>query len=88
MLLGICLNLVASRRLLQSSRPFSVFRLEQGLLRLGFQRLDFAPGANEDSVQALASNPEEDGRRSSAAPWPRGTRLATSFAARVRSAWI
>jgi hypothetical protein len=34
----------------QSGRPFSVFRPEQGLLRLGFQRLDFAPGANADSV--------------------------------------
>ena len=34
----------------QSGRPFSVFRPEQGLLRLGFQRLDFAPGASADSV--------------------------------------
>ena len=34
----------------QSGRPFSVFRPEQGLLRLGFQRLDFAPGADAASV--------------------------------------
>lgn len=43
----------------QSGRPFSVFRPEQGLLRLGFQRLDFAPGANADSVGRQAGNPEE-----------------------------
>jgi hypothetical protein len=43
----------------QSGRPFSVFRPEQGLLRLGFQRLDFAPGASEDSVAQQAANPEE-----------------------------
>jgi hypothetical protein len=43
----------------QSGRPFSVFRPEQGLLRLGFQRLDFAPGATEDSVAQQAANPEE-----------------------------
>ena len=43
----------------QSGRPFSVFRPEQGLLRLGFQRLDFAPGANADTVAAQAANPEE-----------------------------
>jgi hypothetical protein len=43
----------------QSGRPFSVFRPEQGLLRLGFQRLDFAPGANADSVARRAANPEE-----------------------------
>ena len=44
---------------LQSGRPFSVFRPEQGLLRLGFQRLDFAPGANAGTVAAQAANPEE-----------------------------
>jgi hypothetical protein len=43
----------------QSGRPFSVFRPEQGLLRLGFQRLDFAPGATADSVARQAANPEE-----------------------------
>jgi hypothetical protein len=43
----------------QSGRPFSVFRPEQGLLRLGFQRLDFASGANADSVASQAANPEE-----------------------------
>jgi hypothetical protein len=43
----------------QSGRPFSVFRPEQGLLRLGFQRLDFAPGATADSVAKQAANPEE-----------------------------
>jgi hypothetical protein len=44
---------------LQSGRPFSVFRPEQGLLRLGFQRLDFAPGASVDTIGRQASNPEE-----------------------------
>jgi hypothetical protein len=43
----------------QSGRPFSVFRPEQGLLRLGFQRLDFAPGANAESVSRQAANPED-----------------------------
>ncbi|HXE81648.1 MAG TPA: hypothetical protein VNK41_12905, partial [Vicinamibacterales bacterium] len=43
----------------QSGRPFSVFRSEQGLLRLGFQRLDFAPGATEASVARRAANPED-----------------------------
>jgi hypothetical protein len=43
----------------QSGRPFSVFRPEQGLLRLGFQRLDFAPGATAESVAQQAANPEE-----------------------------
>jgi hypothetical protein len=43
----------------QSGRPFSVFRPEQGLLRLGFQRLDFAPGADADSVARQAANPED-----------------------------
>ncbi|HET9263552.1 MAG TPA: carboxypeptidase-like regulatory domain-containing protein [Vicinamibacterales bacterium] len=43
----------------QSGRPFSVFRPEQGLLRLGFQRLDFASGATQDSVSQQAANPEE-----------------------------
>ncbi len=43
----------------QSGRPFSVFRPEQGLLRLGFQRLDFAPGADAASVVRRATNPED-----------------------------
>lgn len=43
----------------QSGRPFSVFRPEQGLLRLGFQRLDFESGANADSVARQAANPED-----------------------------
>ncbi|HSC25996.1 MAG TPA: TonB-dependent receptor, partial [Vicinamibacterales bacterium] len=43
----------------QSGRPFSVFRPEQGLLRLGFQRLDFVPGATAESVAQQAANPEE-----------------------------
>ena len=50
---------VATYMQFQSGRPFSVFRPEQGLLRLGFQRLDFAPGANAESVARQASNPEE-----------------------------
>ena len=49
---------VATFMQFQSGRPFSVFRPEQGLLRLGFQRLDFAPGATGDSVAAQAANPE------------------------------
>ena len=44
---------------LQSGRPFSVFRPEQGLLRLGFQRLDFAPGATADTVTERAADPED-----------------------------
>jgi hypothetical protein len=43
----------------QSGRPFSVFRSEQGLLRLGFQRLDFAPGADAATVDRRAAHPEE-----------------------------
>jgi hypothetical protein len=35
----------------QSGRPFSVFAPEAGLLSLAFQRLDFAPGANADTVR-------------------------------------
>jgi hypothetical protein len=50
---------VASYMQFQSGRPFSVFRPEQGLLRLGFQRLDFAPGATADSVAQQAENPED-----------------------------
>jgi hypothetical protein len=50
---------VATFMQFQSGRPFSVFRPEQGLLRLGFQRLDFAPGATADSVAAQAANPED-----------------------------
>jgi hypothetical protein len=44
---------------LQSGRPFSVFRPEQGLIRLGFQRLDFAAGASANSVRQQADNPED-----------------------------
>jgi hypothetical protein len=50
---------VATFMQFQSGRPFSVFRPEQGLLRLGFQRLDFAPGADADSVARQAANAEE-----------------------------
>jgi hypothetical protein len=50
---------ISSYMQLQSGRPFSVFRPEQGLLRLGFQRLDFAPGASADSVTRQADSPEE-----------------------------
>jgi hypothetical protein len=50
---------VATFMQFQSGRPFSVFRPEAGLLRLGFQRLDFAPGANADSVRQQAANPED-----------------------------
>jgi hypothetical protein len=50
---------VATFMQFQSGRPFSVFRPEQGLLRLGFQRLDFASGATEESVRRQASNPED-----------------------------
>jgi Carboxypeptidase regulatory-like domain/TonB dependent receptor len=44
---------------LQSGRPFSVFRPESGLLRLGFQRLDFVPGANVDSVDRRGDDETE-----------------------------
>jgi hypothetical protein len=50
---------VATFMQLQSGRPFSVFRPEAGLLRLGFQRLDFAPGATADSVRQQDANPED-----------------------------
>ena len=50
---------VATFMQIQSGRPFSVFRPESGLLRLGFQRLDYAPGATAESVAQQASNPEE-----------------------------
>jgi hypothetical protein len=50
---------VATFMQFQSGRPFSVFRPEQGLLRLGFQRLDFAPGATAESVARQAASPEE-----------------------------
>ncbi|HJR58603.1 MAG TPA: TonB-dependent receptor [Vicinamibacterales bacterium] len=50
---------VATFMQFQSGRPFSVFRPEQGLLRLGFQRLDFAPGAGAESVAQQAANPED-----------------------------
>jgi hypothetical protein len=43
----------------QSGRPFSVFRPEQGLLRLGFQRLDFAPGATAASVARRGTDETE-----------------------------
>ncbi len=41
----------------QSGRPFSVFRPEAGLLRLGFQRLDFAPGHDAGTAAAQATDP-------------------------------
>jgi hypothetical protein len=44
---------------MQSGRPFSVFRPETGLLRLGFQRLDFARGASAETVANQATNPED-----------------------------
>jgi hypothetical protein len=50
---------VATYMQFQSGRPFSVFRPEQGLLRLGFQRLDFAPGADAASVSRRAGNAED-----------------------------
>jgi hypothetical protein len=50
---------VATYMQFQSGRPFSVFRPEAGLLRLGFQRLDFAPGANADSVAQRGTDPVE-----------------------------
>jgi hypothetical protein len=64
---------VATFMQFQSGRPFSVFRPEAGLLRLGFQRLDFAPGADADSVAQQASNPEEG--------WFDTTQLRTASAA-------
>lgn len=42
---------------LQSGRPFSVWRPETGLLRLGFQRLDFAPGVTADDVRRQGPDP-------------------------------
>ncbi|MEW5981423.1 MAG: TonB-dependent receptor [Acidobacteriota bacterium] len=50
---------VSSYMQFQSGRPFSVFRPESGLLRLGFQRLDFAPGASAESVHEQAASPED-----------------------------
>lgn len=50
---------VATFMQFQSGRPFSVFRPESGLLRLGFQRLDFAPGATEESVARRTGAPED-----------------------------
>ncbi len=41
----------------QSGRPFSVFVPEAGLLRLGFQRLDFAPGHDAGTVARQAADP-------------------------------
>lgn len=52
---------IATLMQFQSGRPFSVFRPEQGLLRLGFQRLDFAPGATAGSVAQRAAASPEDG---------------------------
>ena len=43
----------------QSGRPFSVYAFESGLLSLVFQRLDFAPGANADTVARQAASPED-----------------------------
>ena len=48
---------VATFMQFQSGRPFSVFRPEAGLLRLGFQRLDLAPGASLDDVDLPGSDP-------------------------------
>jgi hypothetical protein len=50
---------IATYMQFQSGRPFSVFRPEAGLLRLGFQRLDFVPGATAGTVRQRAANPEE-----------------------------
>jgi hypothetical protein len=50
---------VASFMQFQSGRPFSVFRPEAGLLRLGFQRLDFAPGATAESAAMSGADPTE-----------------------------
>ena len=41
----------------QSGRPFSVFVPEAGLLRLGFQRLDFAPGHDAGTAAQQAADP-------------------------------
>jgi hypothetical protein len=75
---------------LQSGRPFGVFRPEQGLLRLGFQRLDSTPAANADSVAQQAANPETRGstRRSSAPPRQPATLRATTCVDRRRNGWI
>jgi hypothetical protein len=49
---------VATFMQFQSGRPFSVFRPEAGLLRLGFQRLDLADGARLDDVDLPGSDPD------------------------------
>jgi hypothetical protein len=41
----------------QSGRPFSVFVPEAGLLRLGFQRLDFAPGHDGGTAATQGADP-------------------------------
>jgi hypothetical protein len=48
---------VATFMQFQSGRPFSVFRPEAGLLRLGFQRLDLVEGASLDDVDLPGSDP-------------------------------
>jgi hypothetical protein len=50
---------VATFMQFQSGRPFSVFRPEQGLLRLGFQRLDFASGCSAEDVARQGSDPTQ-----------------------------
>jgi hypothetical protein len=48
---------VATFMQFQSGRPFSVFRPEAGLLRLGFQRLDLVDGASLDDVDLPGHDP-------------------------------
>jgi hypothetical protein len=43
----------------QTGRPFSVYAFEAGLTTLVFQRLDFAPGATEDTVRQQGASPED-----------------------------
>ena len=50
---------VATFMQFQSGRPFSVFAPEAGLLRLGFQRLDFAAGCTADDVRQQGPEPAE-----------------------------
>jgi hypothetical protein len=50
---------VASFMQFQSGRPFSVFRPEAGLLRLGFQRLDYATGADAEAVARRGQDPTQ-----------------------------
>jgi hypothetical protein len=43
----------------QSGRPYSVYAFESGLTSLVFQRLDFAPGANEETAAQQGSEPAD-----------------------------